>query len=74
MTGDLFANEPPHNLLPFDGEALLLREVMAAGDADRTFERLLSGIVWQQEVARLMGARNCRAAIDGVVWRCGLSL
>lgn len=55
MTGDLFANEPPHNLLPFDGEALLLREVMAASDADRAFERLLSGIVWQQEIAKLMG-------------------
>ncbi|MEQ9347609.1 MAG: alpha-ketoglutarate-dependent dioxygenase AlkB [Thalassospira sp.] len=55
MTGDLFANEPPRNLLPFDGDVLLLRDIMAPDDADRTFSRLKSGIVWQQEIARIHG-------------------
>ncbi len=55
MTGDLFANEPPRNLLPFDGEVLLLREIMASDAADRVLSRLKSGIVWQQEVARIHG-------------------
>lgn len=55
MIGDLFANEPPRNLLPFDGQVLLLREIMPARDADQTFDRLKSGIVWQQETARIAG-------------------
>lgn len=55
MTGDLFANEPPRNLLPFDGEALLLRDIMAPDDADKTFVRLQSNIIWQQEIARIHG-------------------
>ncbi|WP_339858467.1 alpha-ketoglutarate-dependent dioxygenase AlkB [Thalassospira alkalitolerans] len=54
-TGDLFASEPPRNLLPLDGEALLLRDVMPISDADRAFDRLVSGIVWQQEIAKMMG-------------------
>ncbi|MEE3045884.1 MAG: alpha-ketoglutarate-dependent dioxygenase AlkB [Pseudomonadota bacterium] len=55
MTGDLFANEPPRNLLPFDGEVLLLREIMTPDDADRAFARLKTGIVWQQEIAKIHG-------------------
>ena len=55
MTGDLFANEPPRNLLPFDGKVLLLRDIMAPDDADRTFERLQTTIVWQQEIAKIHG-------------------
>ncbi|BDW87516.1 MAG: alpha-ketoglutarate-dependent dioxygenase AlkB [Thalassospira sp.] len=55
MTGDLFANEPPRNLLPFDGEVLLLRDIMDVDEADKTFARLQSNIVWQQEIAKLHG-------------------
>jgi alkylated DNA repair dioxygenase AlkB len=55
MTGDLFANEPPRNLLPFDGKVLLLRDIMEPNDADRTFARLKSGVVWQQEIAKIHG-------------------
>jgi alkylated DNA repair dioxygenase AlkB len=55
MTGDLFANEPPRNLLPFDGEVLLLRDIMADDEADKTFARLQSNIVWQQETAKIHG-------------------
>ena len=55
MTGDLFANEPPRNLLPFDGAVLLLRDIMAHDAADRAFIRLKSGIVWQQEIAKIHG-------------------
>lgn len=55
MIGDLFANEPPRNLLPHDGEVLLLRDIMEPDDADRTFERLKGTIVWQQETAKIHG-------------------
>ena len=55
MTGDLFANEPPRNLLPFDGEVLLLRDIMDHDSADRSFIRLKSGIDRQQEIAKIHG-------------------
>ncbi|WP_417805585.1 alpha-ketoglutarate-dependent dioxygenase AlkB family protein [Thalassospira lucentensis] len=55
MTGDLFANEPPRNLLPFDGHVLLLRDIMPLEDADRTFDRLMTSVIWQQETARIAG-------------------
>ncbi|MCC9624640.1 alpha-ketoglutarate-dependent dioxygenase AlkB [Thalassospira sp. MA62] len=55
MAGDLFANEPPRNLLPFDGNVLLLRDIMDEDAADKTFRRLLSGIYWKQETAKIVG-------------------
>lgn len=52
---DLFADQPPQNMLPRDGDARLYRDVLPANEADRIFERLHMALNWQQETAHIMG-------------------
>lgn len=51
---DLF---PPRNLLPRDGEAVLIEAALRPADADRLVARLMQGIDWRSEVALVMGRR-----------------
>lgn len=55
MIRDLFADQPPQNILPCDGEAWLYRDVLPTAEADRVFERLHAALNWQQETAFIMG-------------------
>lgn len=52
---DLFADQPPQNMLPCDGDARLYRDVLRTDEADRIFERLHMALNWQQETAHIMG-------------------
>ncbi|WP_083607440.1 alpha-ketoglutarate-dependent dioxygenase AlkB [Thalassospira sp. TSL5-1] len=52
---DLFADQPPQNMLPCDGDARLYRDVLPIDEADRIFERLHMALNWQQETAHIMG-------------------
>jgi alkylated DNA repair dioxygenase AlkB len=45
----------PGNLLPCDGEVVLIEAALSTADADRLFAALRAGIDWRQEVATLMG-------------------
>ena len=45
------------NLLPCDGELFLVEHAIAAGDADRLLDALMTAIDWRQEVATVMGRR-----------------
>jgi len=46
---------PANNLLPRDGEVLLIESAIPAPDADRLFARLMDVIVWDSKKARIMG-------------------
>lgn len=48
---------PPRNLLPRDGEAVLIEAAFPPADADRLFSRLMETIDWRSEVALVMGRR-----------------
>ncbi len=52
---DLFADQPPQNMLPGDGDARLYRDILPTDEADRIFERLHMALNWQQETAHIMG-------------------
>ncbi|MEZ5936419.1 MAG: alpha-ketoglutarate-dependent dioxygenase AlkB [Alphaproteobacteria bacterium] len=45
------------NLLPRDGEVLLIEDVLAPDEADRIFADLLENVDWRQEEAVLFGRR-----------------
>ncbi len=45
------------NLLPLDGEAYLIEDVLSTVDADRSFSDLLENIDWRQEHAVLFGRK-----------------
>src|SRR5438105_592252 len=45
------------NLLPRDGEAVLMEEAISQTDADRLFARLMDTIDWRSETALVMGRR-----------------
>lgn len=45
------------NLLPRDGEAVLIEAAISPTDADRLFARLMDAIDWRSETALVMGRR-----------------
>jgi alkylated DNA repair dioxygenase AlkB len=47
----------PGNLLPCDGEVVLIEDALLPADADRLLAALRVGIDWRQEVATVMGRR-----------------
>jgi alkylated DNA repair dioxygenase AlkB len=47
----------PTNLLPRDGEAVLIEEAVPRNEADRLFDRLIAAIDWRSETAVIMGRR-----------------
>lgn len=51
----LFSFEEPHNLLPFDGEAIYYGKIFSEPDSDRFLEQLLSEINWQNDRAVIFG-------------------
>lgn len=52
---DLFNNEGPQNILPYDGEAVYYGKVIPAAEAQRMLELLLEEVAWKNDEAVIFG-------------------
>ena len=55
MVDELFALDPNHNLLPYDGETQYFGKVLSLAKSEEVFQNLSHSIPWTQDKVRLFG-------------------